>query len=69
MYIFNDDSVVKSEGGEIISFETLKGGIYVLSTERDVLKEWRVLRKEFKRNTGPKKSKLGIATLGLPRMF
>jgi len=70
VYIFSDDSVVKSEGGEkIISFETLKGGIYILSTERDVLKEWSVLPKKFKKNTGPKKSKAGIATLGLPRMF
>jgi len=69
VYIFENDSVMKSNGSRIISFDTVEGKVYILSTEPDIKKKWRVRRRMFRENRGPKKSKSGIATLGLPRMF
>jgi len=69
VYIVSGDSVTKSAGEETISFDTVEGGRYILSTDRDILKRWNVLPKTFEKNTAPKKSSVGIAKLGLPRMF
>lgn len=69
VYICENDSIIKSDGSGIISFDTVEGNMYILSTDKDIKKTWKVRQKMFKRNVAPKTSKSGIASLGLPRMF
>lgn len=67
--VIDNDSVKKFARSRVISFDMARGNTYILSKDPDIKKKWSVRRKIFKRNAGPKKSKGGVAMLGLPKMF
>ena len=69
VYIFRDDSVTQSAGQETVSFDTVEGNTYILSTDKDMKKNWSVKPRIFKENKASKTSKNGMAHLGLSRMF
>jgi hypothetical protein len=56
-------------GSVVISFDTVEGNMYILSTDPNIKKTWSVRQRMFEKNVAPKTSKSGIASLGLPRMF
>ncbi len=69
VYIFRDDSITQSASEDIISFDTAEGNTYILSTDKNIKKNWSVKPRIFKENKASKTSKNGMAHLGLSRMF
>jgi len=69
LYIFENSILILKDSSKIISFNTKRDSLYIISQVKDILKNWEVEEKIFERNKNARISKYGQTSLGIPRQF